>query len=262
MSNFFWIFLALLRRDLLVLKSKMFDLLLDSFVVLATELLILGKLYPLLGMPDEYIAPLFIGSSIGFILLDLGYSFAMQYTYSVPYTGYSEIEYHLTLPLPKWLVFIEYIVYFVIESLVVTVPLIALGVLLIPSIAEQIVGSWLLFALFYILAVAFFGIFFLASSFWYSPEWFKNNMWARRLNILLCFSSLFYPWKQVAVLMPWMGHLLLFNPLTYITEGMRAALLTDTDYLSLYICVPMTLAFILIDCWRLQRGIYKRLDPV
>jgi ABC-2 type transport system permease protein len=114
----------------------------------------------------------------------------------------------------------------------------------------------------YLLSVTYFGIFFLASSFWYDPEWFKNNMWARRLNILLCFSSVFYPWKQVSALMPWMGRLLLLNPLTYITEGMRAALLTEADYLPLIICIPVTLFFICIDCWRLSRGIQRQLDPV
>ena len=256
------IFYAMLLRDLLVLRSKIVSLLIDSSVVLVNEILILGLLYPQIGMSVEYIAPLFIGSSVVFILIDLGYSFAMRYTYNVPYTGYAEIQYHLLLPLPKWFVFAEYIVYFVIESLVVSVPLLLIGVFVMPSIRVMVIGSWALFWVFYVMSVFFFGIFFMASSFWYTPEWFKDNMWPRRLNMLLCFSSVFYPWYQVDALMPWLAKLLLLNPLTYVTEGMRAALLGDAQYVSLSICVPVLIGFILFDCWRLKRGVYNSLDPV
>lgn len=257
--NNFCIFLALLRRDLTVMKYKLKDMIIDSLIVVATEVLVLGKLYPLLGMSADFIAPLYIGSSITFILFDLGYSFAMRYTY---YTGYEEMSYQLTLPAPKHWIIAEHIVYFVIESLIVTIPLISIGIFALSDVFGPINGSWILFTLIYLLTLIYFGTFFFASSFWYEKSWFQDNMWPRRLSILLFFSSAFYAWVDVAALSPLLGKILLLNPLTYVVEAMRGALLGQENYLPLFICIPIIVACILFDFWRTSVGIKKRLDPV
>lgn len=253
------IFLALLRRDLTVMKYKLKDMLIDSMIVVLTEILVLGKLYPLLGMSTSFIAPLYIGSSITFILFDLGYSFSMRYTY---YTGYQETAYHLTLPIPKKWIIAQHITYFVIESLIVTIPLISIGIWALSDVFGPIAGSWLLFCATYVLTLIYFGSFFFASSFWYEKSWFQDNMWPRRLSILLFFSSAFYAWQDVYKLSPLLGNILLLNPLTYVVEAMRAALLGQQDYLSIRICIPIITAFIFFDFWRITQGIKKRLDPV
>lgn len=255
-SRIFW---ALLRRDLYVQRSKIPDLLIDSMIVLLTEILILGKLYPLLGLPSSYVAPLFIGSSVTFLLFDLGYSFAMRYTY---YRGYEEMSYQLTLPLPKQWVFAEHIVAFVIEAAIVTVPLIAFGIFTLKDIFEPLNGSVWLFTLVYSLTLFYFGSYFFAASFWYDKEWFQDNMWPRRLSPLLFFSSAFYAWHDVYALSPILGKLLLLNPLTYVVEAMRAALLGQEDYLPLMLCITVTLVCIILDWWRITQGIHRQLDPV
>lgn len=259
MKDSFYIFCALLRRDLFVMKSKLKDMIIDSLIVVATEVLILGKLYPLIGMANDSIAPLYIGSSVTYILIDLGYSFSMRYTY---YDGYDEIAYHLTFPLSKKWIFAEHIVYFVIEAFIITVPLLSLGILLLGDAFGPISGTLIGFFFVYVLTLFFFGTFFFASSFWYEKIWFQDNMWPRRLSILLFFSSAFYTWSDVNELSPFLGMLLLLNPLTYIAEGLRASLLGGAQYLSIWVCVPVIIGFIVVDCWRIDKAVTKRLDPV
>lgn len=253
------IFWALLQRDLYVLRLKIPDLLIDSLIVLLTEILLLGKLYPLLGLPNAYIAPLFIGGSVTFLLFDLGYSFAMRYVY---YRGYEELSYQLTLPLPKRWVFAEHILAFIIESAIVTTPLIGGGIFVLRDAFEPINGSFLLFSAVYCITLVYFGTYFFASSFWYEKEWFQDNMWPRRLSPLLFFSAAFYAWYDAYALSPLLGKLLLLNPLTYIVEGMRASLLGQEGFLPLMLCVTVIFICIGIDCWRIAQAIDKRLDPV
>jgi len=254
------IFRALLARDMKVLKSRLSDLVIDGLILVSITVLIFGNLLPLLGMPITLIAPLFLGNSLSFFLASLGYNCAMRMVYDLKFNRF--IDYFLTLPLPKSWLFTYYLTSFMIESAIVTLPLVVLGIIALGSNFGPINGTIFMFMCVYFCALLFWSLFFLGSSFMYSFQWFKSNMWARRIMPLFIFGPAFFTFKTIRSVIPIFSKLYWLNPLTYVIEGLRASLLGGPDYVSLTICVPGIFVAIVLMCIRLRYGIYKQLDPV
>ena len=57
---------ALLARDLKVLKHRLQNLIVDGLILMFVTVLVFGYLLPLLGMPTQLIAPIFLGNSLSF----------------------------------------------------------------------------------------------------------------------------------------------------------------------------------------------------
>ena len=114
-TNNIAIFLALLTRDLKVLKRRLNSLIIDGLILVSVTVLIFGYLLPLLGMPTTLIAPIFLGNSLSFFLASLGYNFATRMVYDLKFDRF--IDYFLTLPLPKKWLFAYFITSFIIELL-------------------------------------------------------------------------------------------------------------------------------------------------
>ena len=172
------------------------------------------------------------------------------------------IDYFLTLPLPKTWLFAYYLSSFMIESAIVTLPLVTLGIIALGNNFGPINGSFIAFLCVYFLALLFWSLFFLGSSILYSFQWFKSNMWARRIMPLFIFGPAFFTFKTISAVIPIFSKLFWLNPLTYVIEGLRSALLAGPDYLPLSICVPGIFVGIMIMCIRLRYSIYEQLDPV
>lgn len=254
------IFCALIARDIKVLKKRLNNLIIDGLILVSVTVLIFGHLLPLLGMSNTLIAPLFLGNSLSFFLSSLGYNFATRMVYDLKFNHF--IDYFLTLPLPKRWLFAYFVASFIIEASLVTLPLVTLGIILLGKNFGPINGSFITFLAVYFLVLLFWALFFLGSSFMYSYQWFKSNMWARRLMPLFVFSSSFFTFKKINAIMPTLSKLMLCNPLTYVVEGLRAALLGGTDYLPLTTCLIGIFVAILFMSLRLRYGISQHLDPV
>lgn len=257
--NIFW---ALIRRDLKVFRFKLKDLLIDSLILLVIQVLNFGYFYPFLGMPENYIAPLFIGTALVEFLFHQGFMFSESIAYMIPRRGTSLMEYHLTLPLPKCWLFASYIVSFMIEKIAATLPLIILGVYILDKPFAQAEGSWFIFGLVYLLSVFFFGLFFLTIAFMYDYDWFRINVWSRRLSFFFNLSAMYLLWHVVYKTSTFFGILFLFNPFTHVTEALRASLLGGSTYIPLSISVPSVIVAMVICCILLNKKIYIQLDPV
>ncbi|MGB8367035.1 MAG: hypothetical protein WCD44_01635 [Candidatus Babeliales bacterium] len=256
----FTVFWALLQRDLFLLKKSLRTKLIDGLFYLIPEVITFGYLMPLLGMPLDFIPPLFVGAGFVFTFFIFGYSFVMPIVHALN-RGHI-LNYQLTLPIPKRWLLAEYVTYFVIETTFVSAPLIIGGIIILGPLFTIVKTQWLLFLFTYLLVLVLFGLFFLHVCFNYERTWFRDNLWARRLSPLCNFSTILFSWAAVKKFSPVMSILLLFNPITYATEGLRAALLGGEEHLSLIYSLPALFGWILFFCWQLARSFYKRLDPV
>jgi hypothetical protein len=256
------IFLVLLSRDLKVMRYTIVGELIDAFILLVIQLITFGKLFPLIGMPVEFTAPLFIGSGLFYIFLTRGYSSAMILSYKIPTEGFGNLAYHSILPLSIWWVFAEYITYFVIETSIITMPMFFIGIKILQSMIHFPLYSWFFLVITYALTLIVGATYFLGCAYLYSFEWFRDNLWARRIEPLMSLSSLYFPWITLYAFSPLLGIIALFNPITIMVEGMRTALLGDSSSLPLSFCIPMMLVWIFCSFLRLRQGIKKSLDPV
>ena len=254
------IFRALLARHMKIIKGRLTSLIIDGLILVVIAVLVFGKLMPMLGMPKNLIAPIFLGNSLSFFIASLGFNWALRMAYDLKFDRF--IDYFLTLPLPKRWLFAHYVFSFIIEALVVTLPMVTIGIFALGDSFAPIQGNFIVFLCFCLCALLFWGLFFLGSTFVHDYQWFKNNMWARRIMPLFCFGPAFFTFKTIAAIAPTMSMLLFLNPVTYIIEGLRVSLLGGTDYLPLTVCLVGSFVGIVLMAIRLHYGIYKQLDPV
>lgn len=250
---------ALIRRDCKVLWHRIIDMLLDSIAPLITQILLYGYLFPLLGMSRELIAPMYIGSTI-FFLLFFGYSYGLRLIFDVKFNRF--FEYFLVLPLPKRWLMLRYVISFVIESTVITTPLLAIGLYSLRNKFMYIDPSYFWFCMSYLLLMLFFGTLFIGLGLYYEYQWFSHNIFPRRITPFFCFSPIFLIWKKLYVQFPLLAQIMFINPFTYCAEGLRTAFIGGNNFLPLSLCVPGMIFFIALSSLLIKIGLKKRVDPV
>lgn len=253
------VFKALVYRDCIMIKKRLRGSLIDSLVQLFIAVVLMGGLLPTMGIPATMIAPLYLGSQVAQIFF-LGMSFGLRNLFDLRYARL--IDYRLTLPIDKSWLFASYIVYFMLEALIITLPLMTIGIMLLGERFIMIAPNYIASALLYCMSLVFLGTFFLALSFYYDYDWFLQNIWPRRLTFLFGCSPVFFTWFNAKQFAPNLASIMLLSPMTYIAEGLRSGLIGTNDFISIYVCIPMTACFIAAASWFLTKSIIKRLDPV
>jgi len=258
----FRIFKALIIRDLYVLRQSIRNKIIDACIRLPIEVLNFGYFFPLLGMPKQLIPPLYLGMGFALFLIFTGYSFSTTMMRLITPGNPSILEYELTLPIPKTVLFAKYILSYIIEACLVNIPLVSIGIWILRDNFSALQGSWVIFYAVLLYSLLFSGLFFMLLPMHYSQAYFWNNIWPRRLSWLLNFGAIFYTWHGAYNLNKYLAYAMLLNPFTYITEGLRSALLAGPVYISINWCILMLTVSITSCIVALQASIKKRLDPV
>lgn len=253
------VYWALLRRDLYVIKKRLRTIWTDTAVILFLEVILFGKLIPLMGLPTTMVAPIFLGAIISqtfFKASGKSYQAAGDLRFS------RFIDYHLTLPISKTWLFAQIITSWLVEILVGILPFIIFGIIALGNFFPVTQLAWVQGLAFFTLSACMITIFTLACTYYYDYTWFINNIWPRRFGFLYGFCPFYFLWKQAYQFSPRVAQILLLNPFTYCVEGFRGMFLGGSQFISLYICTGMVLLFILCFSLFLAAGVKKRLDPV
>lgn len=262
MNNFgdsFRTYCALLGRDLYVIKKRLRTIWTDTAVVLVVEVILFGKLIPLMGLPTAMIAPIFLGAIMSqtfFKAVGKSYQAAGDLRFS------RFIEYQLTLPLSKTWLFAQIITALLIEVLVGMLPFIVFGIIALGNVFPITELAWIKGLLFFTLNACMIATLTLGCAYYYDYTWFISNIWSRRFIFLYGLCPFYFLWKQAHEFSPRIAQLLLLNPFTYCVEGFRALFLGGTQFIAGYICIGMVLFFMALSSWFLAAGVKKRLDPV
>jgi ABC-2 type transport system permease protein len=258
-KSYFYTYLALMRRDMLVIKQRLRSALTDSGVQLVMHVLLYGSLFPALGISTDLIAPLFV-SSQAISIIFLGMGFGIRILFDINFSRF--IDYRLTLPIPKRWLFASYLTYFVIEGVIITTPLLLAGIIFLGTKFKMIAPNWPLFIITYLISFVLIGMLFLGLSTYYKFNYFMENLWPRRLTFLFSFSPTFVLWSQIQGFSPFFAKLMLLNPMTYLCEGLRATIIGGPAYISGYLCTGMMVLWSCLFALLVRRGVSKRLDPV
>jgi hypothetical protein len=250
---------ALLSRDLYVFRSTMMGTIIDAAISLCTEIILNVKLLPLMGMPRELIAPLYIGGIFAKLFF-LAHSYSLRIQYGIKNGGLP--LYEATLPLAKSWLFARNVIRFVIETLLILVPLTVASIPLVGADLGINNPNWIALLFFSVASALFFGALSIFIAHHYPFDWYMENIWPRRLSFLFMTSVLFVTWKRTMLYVPWFGYMTLLNPTTYLVEGMRNALFDQNLYLPQSICIVGSLFFCIIIIILMYKSIIKRLDLV
>ena len=233
------VFLAILKRDLVVtVRDPMF---LAQVILQPLFLLfVFGKILTALGYVQHGYAALFFPGVLAMTgLLTALQGTALSLVMELSLT--MEIEDRLLAPLPNWLVAVEKLVFSAIRGLVAMLIMFPIGVAILGSV------PWHAGALPAVVVVGVLGCLVgaviglvLGTS---VPPTKINMMFALILTPLLFTGSAQYPWHDLAR-MRWFQVITTANPLTYVSEGLRGALVPGAPHMPTWLCIALLAAFL------------------
>ena len=249
----------ILARDFKALKTVINNMIINSAVIVLVLGFIFTRLMPAVGFSKTVGPTIFVGSFVGTFAY-IGFIRSLEDTFDIKFQRF--IDYKLTFPIStNWLIG-AYIASYAMQLFFTTIPLLILGPLLLgSSIDFSTVHIPSLLAI-YAVTILFYAVLFVCLTFLTSFMWFRFNVWSRLLTPLNFFGCIWFTWYGLYAISKPLGLIVLLNPYTYMTEGLRTALLQSQASLPLAICIPALLAFCAIGISLSLTLIYKHIDAV
>lgn len=258
----FFIFLQFLRRDFYT-RFKQFKNYLINYSIIYPILHAgtLGYLasYTLFDHPSAQLATiLFAGSSL-FVLLDITFEATFGLLFDLETDRF--IDYQLSLLNPR-LVILEHIVFATLFAFVLLAPFFGITTILLHNFFDFSNASWLQVYIILLLSC------FVCSSYQQLGALMIKNShrivqyWVRVNIPLTLLGGLWTPYGVIKQYSPTLGYVMLVNPLTYITEGLRQALVGGPMFMPFWFCSCMLIILSIICIVATFWFFKKRVDHI
>lgn len=250
-------FAALLARDLTVLRKQPADFITRTIIQPVLFVFVLGYVSPRIGQPAAgsaaQTATTLLAGMVAIVILFQGlFAVALPLVQDFGYTR--EIDDRLLAPLPAWAVAIEKITLGTIQGLLAALVIFPLAIW-IPAAPPNLHVHWavlLTLAPLAALMCASLGLF-LGSAM--DPR-LTLALFAVLITPLMWLGCTLFLWSALHVI-PWVQGLALADPLTYVSEGLRAAV-TSQPHLSLLVVYPVLAAATAFLLWQSTRLFTRR----
>lgn len=252
------VFCQLLMIDLRMLFKDIRESLLDTQIWITLSTFCNGYIFPHLGVGASYGAFLVIGHlvSSGFFL-----SFYAAVAIADDVDGDKIIGYELMLPLPAWMVLLKKSLAWAAKSMVISFSILPLAKIILQERLDLSFLSPVKFFIAFVLINLFSGMVAIFSASIIKSLLTTGRVWVRFIYPFWYLGGTVFPYKVVCSAFPWIGVLLLFNPVTYATELIRAAILSPDSYkIPFEVSALMLIVFSLIIFYIGFLRLKKRLD--
>lgn len=245
---------AVLARDLYVTVRELPTFLAQVILQPLFLLFVFGRVLTDLGYAQGDYADLLFPGIVALTAVVTGLqSTAFPLVIDFSYT--KEIEDRLLAPLPIDLVAVEKIIYAALRALVAAAAMLPIGLLVLGSI------PWRWSALPLLVAIVVLGSL-VGSAMGLTlgtlvPPNRISIVFALVLTPLLFTGASQYPWPSLDQLR-WFQIITALNPLTYVSEGLRAALVPQVPHIPPWICLAVLVAAIAIFGWTGILGFRRR----
>ena len=246
-------FLAVLGRDIYVtgreLPSFLAQVLIQPFFFLLVFVVVLGRGGFVAEGYGEIMLPGLIALNAMFGALQ---SVAFPLVFELSFSR--EIDDRLLAPLPVWAVAVEKVVFAGLRGLLASLLMVPVGLLmvdvgwpaagLLPALLMVVLGALLGAAMGLTIGTAV-------------PPRRINILFAVIFTPLLFTGSVQYPWLSLTDLR-WFQVLSALNPLTFVSEGIRAALVPEVPHIPLWICLLVPVVAVVLFTLLGIRGFLRR----
>lgn len=250
-------FANLLLRDARVFKKHIIGRFIDACVWTGIILFVSQYIMPQFGVSTDFGTFVMIGNIAAWGMLEVGTNVSILIS---DLLGIQSTSYYLTLPIPQSWIFIRIGLSDAFKSFISTLPMIPIGKLVLwnhVSLSNILYGKLIVS---YIIAHLFFGFFglFLASK---TP----NLEYITTVKLRIIFPMWFlgcyqFTWCMLYKSYPIVAYINLLNPIVYIMEGMRSAVVSDYTLIPYLFCTMMTILFTIFFGYLGVRQFKKRLD--
>ncbi|HKS51010.1 MAG TPA: ABC transporter permease [Pseudonocardiaceae bacterium] len=245
---------SVLRRDLVVTGKDLVAFLAQVLLQPVFFLFVFGKLLTGLGYTSSNYADLLFPGLVALTATVTAIQ-ATAFPLVADFGWTKEIEDRLLAPLPLWAVAVEKLVFASMRALVASAVMFPIGIGVLGSVPYRPAGLWLLtvVALLGSLVGACIGMTVGTSV----PPTKINIAFALIFTPLLFTGATQYPWPSLGQLR-WFQMVTAANPITYVSEGMRAALVPNVPHIPGWICVLALVGSLAIFGTLGMIGFYRR----
>ena len=256
---YFNVFKNLLAVDFQIFRENLFDKIIDLFTWVVCTLLIMGYVMPMLGLSNDYGIFQMAGLVASAGLFEI---FPNVMNLISDFEGDKLISYELILPVPSWLIFIKLITNYAASALILALIVIPMSKIILWNQFDMTKISIIPFILMMIIISIFYGVFTLLIASMVKTVQTIRKVWMRFLFPLWILGGFQFSWFILHKLVPNLAYLNLLNPITYVMEGLRAALLGQEGYIHYVYCILALIIFSILFGYIAIARLKKRLDYV
>ncbi len=253
----FTIFLRMLEMDMHLLKSLIKDKIIDYFIWVVSQVLIFRYLMPHFGLSVQYSTFIMAGMCASGGLFQI---FPTVVSMVSDFNNDRVVLWYLLTPVPSYLLFIRWALFCGFSAFIMGISVLPLGKLLLWDLFDLSKIQMMQFFLVFMCINIFFGCFALWLVSFLKTTERVGTIWMRMMYPLWSFGCYNFSWKLLYASFPLVAYINLLNPLTYVMEGGRAALLGSPEYISSYwSALALTFYSLTLGWWAFCR-IRSRLD--
>lgn len=255
----FYVFMQLIKRDLLAFKREFRPKFLDTCILFFTNIMVFCYFMPKEGIREDYGVFFLVGAIASFGFIEI---VGKVGTFVGDMQGDRSISHTLIMPIHSKWIFWNIAVSWAITSSLLSILLFPLGKLFLWHEFDLTKISYIRLIPMFITSNLFFGCFALWLASVIKDLSGLNGLWLRYIAPLWMFGAYFYSWHTAFALNPVIGYLSFIDPMVYVMEGMRAAALGPKGYLPFFVSFLALWAFIIVCALHACHRLKKRLDCV
>jgi ABC-type polysaccharide/polyol phosphate export permease len=248
----------LVWADLTVFKQNLVDKIIDIGIWVILTIVVTGYVMPFFGLSN--FGPFQFGGVLAAIGLFELYSSVVDVV--VDLEGDRVINYNLTLPIPSVLALLSKSIYYFTVYVVLTVAMLPIGWGCLMSQWHTMDISYFKLALVIIFQSMFYACFVLWAASMVPNMGQFGKIWSRFIFPMWFMGGFQFSWLALYHAIPTLAYINVINPMIYITESMRAALLGQTGYANFWLCLLAITFFSMMSLALGIRNLKKRLDFV
>lgn len=249
------IFYKLTKTRFYIARQELFDKVINLYIWVFCSLVVMGYVMQAFGLASNY-GCFQLATIMGTVGLFEIYGNAFRCM--IDFEGDRHISYYLTLPTQPSVVLWSMITSYVLMGIILSCFVLPFGKLILFNNFSLSDIAWFKFAIILVISNIFYGVFTIAVTAHVGVLSKMESVWTRFIFPLWFMGGFQFSWESIYHLSKPLSYVLLCNPILFIMEGMRAALLGQEGCLPWEICCIVLSMFTLL-CWFYARYKMKRL---
>lgn len=256
---YFSVYKALIQADLAVFRQTLFDKFIDIAVWVVLTLLVMGYVMQFFGLAHDF--GLFqLGGLLGSIGLFEMYGNAIELV--TDFEGDRTINYSLTLPIPSWLAILSKATYYFLVYCTLSLLMFPIGKLCLWNQLDLAQIDYFKFVSILLVQNIFYACFLMWMASVIANMTKLGNIWSRYIFPMWLMGGFQFSWIALYSVTPSIALMNLANPMIYITEAIRAAILGQAGYINFWLCLLVLIGFSGVSLALGMHNLRKRLDFV
>jgi hypothetical protein len=249
----------LLRTDFKIFKQTIIDKIIDMSIWTTMITFVFGYLMPKFGIDSAFINVQVAGMVASAAMFNL---FPSVIDLVSDFEGDRVVSFYSTLPIPTWLIFVRFFIYYALTGIIMVPVVLPVAKLILGSLLDLSAIHFGKFLFIIVLTNFTYGALILLMASMIPSMQRLGSIWMRFIYPMWMLGGFQFTWYVLYQVFPYIALADLLNPMIYVMEGNKVALLGQEGFLPFWYCVAalvfFTITFMIVSIRRLKR----RLDFV